>query len=87
MKQFKGPPPPCPVCGLPRGKGKYEFAHGKCAETQAKTEKDELTTRKAVVFKGVTKMLKVESLKKAKDNSVRKKYLDGNKLPKWMTDK
>ncbi len=27
---------PCPVCGLPRGKGPHEFAHGKCAEQRAK---------------------------------------------------
>ena len=29
---------PCPICGLPRGKGPHEFAHGKCAEERAKTE-------------------------------------------------
>ena len=29
---------PCPVCGLPRGKGPHEFAHGKCIEERAKTD-------------------------------------------------
>lgn len=74
------------MCGLPRGKGPYEYAHGKCATTLAEKEKEELQTRKAVDFKGKTKMLKVGSLKKAKDNSARRRYADG-KLPKWMTDK
>ena len=29
---------PCPICGLPRGKGQYEFSHGKCIEQRAKTD-------------------------------------------------
>ena len=29
---------PCPICGLPRGKGPHEFAHGKCIEERAKTD-------------------------------------------------
>ena len=29
---------PCPICGLPRGKGPHEFAHGKCIEARAKID-------------------------------------------------
>ena len=29
---------PCPICGLPRGKGPHEFAHGKCIEDRGKTD-------------------------------------------------
>jgi len=29
---------PCPICQLPRGKGKYEFAHGACMEQRAKID-------------------------------------------------
>jgi hypothetical protein len=69
----------CPICGLPRGKGPHEFAHGKCAEERAKTE------GKKRVYPGHKTLgnLKLESIEKAKDNKTRKRYTEG-KLPKWM---
>lgn len=71
----------CPICGLPRGKGPYEFVHGPCAEKQAKDEPNETST---VVFNGVERKLKKLSVKKARDNGAKKGYLSG-KLPRWMT--
>lgn len=74
---------PCPVCGLPRGKGPYEYVHGKCYEALAEKEKTETVE---VICKGKVKVFKKSSITKAKDNATRKRYTDG-KLPKWMTDK
>lgn len=69
----------CPVCGLPRGKGPHEFAHGECAEERAKTE------GKKLVYPGHKTLgnLKLESKEKGRDNQTRKQYIEG-KLPKWM---
>lgn len=69
----------CSICGLPRGKGPHEFAHGKCAEERAKTEGNKL------VYPGHKTLgnLKLKSKEKGKDNQVRKQYATG-KLPKWM---
>lgn len=72
----------CPVCGKPRGVGKYEFAHGKCAEIRAATE----GKKPMPAFKGKQGScpIKVESHEKAQHNAVKKQYLSGKKLPDWM---
>lgn len=69
---------PCPVCGLPRGKGPHEFAHGKCAEARAATE-----GKKPAGLDGSFSHITVEQKEKAKRNLKRKRYLAG-KLPEWM---
>ena len=72
---------PCPVCGLPRGKGPHEFAHGKCMEQRAKTDGKELQFPGDKQFGRLTKDHQERSQRKASAN----KYLSGN-LPKWMYD-
>ncbi len=67
---------PCPVCGLPRGKGPHEFAHGKCIELRAATEGKQ-PAGKAGKFSSITN--------KGKKNATNKRYLTG-KLPPWMYD-
>ena len=69
----------CPVCGLPRGAGPHEFAHGKCAEERAKTEGKKNAGVKHPNFSRIT----VEQREKAADNRAKKYYKSG-RLPKWM---
>jgi hypothetical protein len=69
----------CPICGLPRGKGPHEFAHGKCAEERAKIEGDKKVPSSDPRFENIT----VRHKEKARDNQKRKDYRAG-KLPKWM---
>lgn len=71
---------PCPICGLPRGKGPHEFAHGECIEIRAKTEGKALAG-KAGRFSRMT----VEQVENAKRKAHAKRYLSGN-LPDWMFD-
>ena len=68
---------PCPVCGKPRGKGRYEFAHGDCAEIRAKTD------GKKLAFPGSKLRFTVEHREKAISKKHKKIYLSGN-LPDWM---
>ena len=81
MSKPKSEHNPCPVCGLPRGKGEHEFAHGKCAETRATTE------GKKLVFPDDPKLgrLTVEHKEKGLRKANAKRYVEG-KLPKWMYD-
>jgi hypothetical protein len=69
----------CPVCGLPRGKGPHEFAHGPCLEQRAKTDGKEL------MYPGHEKVghITVEQREKGRRDNVAKKYKAG-KLPIWM---
>ncbi len=69
---------PCPVCGLPRGKGPHEFAHGRCAEIRAKTEGREIAVQ-IPGKKPITADQKRRGILKARA----KKYISG-RLPKWM---
>jgi len=68
----------CPVCGLPRGKGKHEFAHGKCAEVRAKTD-----GRESARLPGKLSSLTADQVEQGRRNEVKKKYMAG-KLPDWM---
>lgn len=72
----------CPVCGKPRGRGPYEFAHGPCAEQRAKAgdTADKVTP---AGYQGDFSRITVAQAKKAKEKAVRKSYLSG-KLPDWM---
>ena len=54
----------CPVCGLPRGKGKYEFAHGKCAEEMARDPKKYQTSKKRHSYKQAAKLYQQGKLQK-----------------------
>ena len=75
---------PCPVCGKPRGKGAFEFAHGPCMDTQAKQEVEDLQ-RKAMPDaepESLRRLTKAH-VRSAKDKKTRNKYLKG-KLPPWM---
>ena len=54
---------PCPVCGLPRGKGPHEFAHGKCIEDRAKTD-----GKKSAGLPGDLSRLTVDHVANAKRN-------------------
>lgn len=74
----------CPVCGLPRGKGPYEYAHGKCAEQRA-TDMDVKDKTTSSGMPGDLARISVASAKKGRDNSTRKRYKSG-KLPSWMLD-
>ena len=71
---------PCPVCGLPRGKGPHEFAHGKCIELRSATEGKQ-PAGMAGKLSGITK----DQANKGKKNATNKRYLTG-KLPPWMYD-
>lgn len=72
---------PCPICGLPRGKGAHEFSHGKCAEVRAATD------GKKLLYPNHPKLgwLTVENYENAQRKKTQNKYLTG-KLPKWMYD-
>ena len=72
---------PCPVCGLPRGKGPHEFAHGKCLEMRAKTEGKQPAGKAGKKFERITK----DQAARGKNNAAAKRYLTG-KLPHWMYD-
>ena len=74
---------PCPICDLPRGKGPYEFSHGKCAEVRAQTEGKNPAYEKPIGRS--TTLITVEQREKARNNAVAKKYKKG-KLPPWMFD-
>ena len=69
----------CPVCGRPRGRGKYEFAHGKCAEIRAATDGKKLFKPNHPTLKNIT----IEQYEQTKRNNSTKRYLSGD-LPKWM---
>lgn len=71
----------CPICGLPRGKGVHEFAHGKCAELRAAID------GKKLALSGHPKLgrITVEQHEKSQRKANQNKYLTG-KLPKWMYD-
>jgi len=81
MSAVKSEHNPCPICGLPRGKGDYEFAHGTCAELRAKTEGKKLAFPGDLQFGKIT----VEQHEKSQRKSRAKRYIKG-KLPKWMYD-
>ena len=74
---------PCPICGLPRGKGKYEFVHGKCLEIRAATEGKKDAFEKP--FGRGSKPITVEQSERSIRNSTAKRYRAG-KLPSWMFD-
>jgi hypothetical protein len=67
---------PCPICGLPRGKGPHEFSHGKCAEERAKTEGKKLVFNNSVTL---------EQHEKHQRSVAADRYKAG-KLPPWMFD-
>lgn len=69
---------PCPVCGLPRGKGPHEFAHGKCIEQRAATEGKESAGKPGKLSR-ITK----DQASKGRQRANAKRYLTGN-LPDWM---
>lgn len=69
----------CPICNLPRGKGPYEFSHGKCMEQRAKTDGKKLAFPESKEFKRIT----VENVENASRRRTAKKYLNGT-YPKWM---
>lgn len=71
----------CPVCGLPRGKGVHEFAHGKCAELRATTDGKKLAFPDHPTLGRIT----VEQHEKGQRKANKNKYVTG-KLPKWMYD-
>lgn len=71
----------CPVCGLPRGKGEHEFAHGKCIEVRAKTDGKELLYPDHPTMGRIT----VDHYKNGQRRKNKSRYLSG-KLPKWMYD-
>ena len=83
MKKQKSEYNACPVCGKPRGKGPDEFAHGKCMELRAKTEGLELVE---VEINQVIRKFTTDQCSKKIRNEVKKKYLSGKNLPKWMFD-
>jgi len=58
----------CEVCGKPRGKGKYEFAHGRCYEQIAKAE-----ITRSVTASGLDK-LSYEDKRAARSHSNQKSY-------------
>lgn len=70
---------PCPICGLPRGKGPHEFAHGKCAEERAKTEGKKLAPTSDDRFSKLT----IENKENSARKSAAKRYING-KLPEFM---
>ena len=72
---------PCPVCGLPRGKGEHEFAHGRCAEIRATTDGKKLAMPGHPTLGNIT----VEHSENGLRKKNAQKYKDG-KLPKWMYD-
>ena len=74
---------PCPICGLPRGNGPHEFAHGKCAETRASTEGKKPYFDKPIGRS--TTIITVEQHEKAIAKARAKRYKSG-KLPPWMFD-
>lgn len=69
----------CPVCGLPRGKGPHEFAHGKCAEVRAKTEGKQAQFPGHETLGRITK----EQHEKAQNRRKAERYKN-DKLPDWM---
>lgn len=71
----------CPICGLPRGKGVHEFAHGKCAELRAATDGKKLVMPSHPTLGRLT----VEQHEAGQRKANKNKYLTG-KLPKWMYD-
>lgn len=73
----------CPVCGLPRGKGAYEFAHGKCMEQRAKTDGEQLAFPDHPTK--TMRTLRVKDIEARKRKRAAKKYKTG-KLPKYMYD-
>ena len=73
----------CPICGKPRGKGPYEFSHGKCAEIRAATEGQKI--HHSFPRGTGTANIKQESFEKAAANIAKKRYASGN-LPPWMFD-
>ena len=82
MTYAKGANNACPVCGLPRGKGPHEFAHGKCMEIRAKTDGEQLLYPDNK--KGFQR-LKVKHSENSRRKHSAEKYKSG-KLPKWMYD-
>lgn len=78
MKYPKSDKNACPECGLPRGKGEHEFAHGKCMEIRAKKEGN---VASEVTVGGYN--FTVEQVARARYNRNIKKYMSG-KLPSWM---
>jgi len=70
----------CPICNLPRGKGQYEFAHGKCAEIRAATEGKKSAFPDHPKLKTIT----VEMHEKGKANNRKKKLKKMQKLPDFM---
>lgn len=71
----------CPICNLPRGKGQYEFAHGKCAEIRAATEGKKSAFPDHPTLKRIT----VEMQEKSKANNRKKKFKKMmQKLPDYM---
>ena len=73
----------CPICGKPRGKGPYEFVHGKCAEIRASTEGKKIHT--SFPRGNGTANIRQESHEKGVWNARKKLYASG-KLPPWMYD-
>ena len=71
----------CPICGKPRGVGKYEFAHGKCAEIRAATDGKKLFKPGHPTLGGMT----VEDYENKKREFHKKRYLNGD-LPAFMFD-
>jgi hypothetical protein len=71
----------CPICGLPRGKGQHEFAHGKCMELRATTDGKELAHPNHPTMGRIT----VDHQNNGKRRAAKSRYLSG-KLPKWMYD-
>ena len=70
---------PCPICQLPRGKGPYELAHGKCAEERAKTEGKKLAFPDSKPLNRLT----VEAVEKGNRKRNAERYKNG-KLPDFM---
>jgi hypothetical protein len=70
---------PCPICQLPRGKGKYEFAHGTCMEQRAKIDGKKLVPTNNERFANIT----VEQREKTTRRRTAERFKAG-KLRDWM---
>ena len=73
---------PCPICGLPRGKGPHEFSHVACAEQRAKTDGEQKAFPNAI---NGLQLLKVKDV----ENRIRKRRANNykaGKLPSFMYD-
>ena len=67
----------CPICGKPRGIGKYERSHGKCIEIRAQTD-----GKKLAGLPGKLSQLTVDQVAKAK--KAKQKRITQAQFDKWL---